>query len=49
VKSSAPKKSGGATSPARELNVVLLPPTDPPKKLSDCFPGIKLGSKRAKK
>jgi hypothetical protein len=31
------------------MSIVLLPPTEPPKKLADYFPGIKLGSKRAKK
>jgi len=49
VKSAASKKSGVLSSPARDLNIVLLPPMQPPKKLADNFPGIKLGSKRAKK
>ena len=49
---SAAAKGIAATSPSKDLSVVLLPantaPGMPAKKLADYFPAIKLGSKRGR-
>ena len=41
--------SGSKGSPVKELTIMLLPPTSPPKTLAEYFPRIKVGSNKRSK